>query len=87
MRRTLAAVALFARPYRFIEAEIMPLPNSGDNMWFFDHLREWARTDFDGDDLPRPEWEALLRESKDRCIVLRQPRRAAPPGRAHCSLG
>jgi acyl-CoA dehydrogenase len=51
---------------RFIEAEIMPLQNSGDNMRFFDHRREWARTDFDKDGLPRPEWEALLREAKDR---------------------
>ena len=51
---------------RFIEAEIMPLQNAGDNMRFFDHRREWARTDFDKDGLPRPEWEALLREAKDR---------------------
>jgi len=51
---------------RFIEAEIMPLQNSGDNMRFFDHRREWARTDFDKGGLPRPEWEALLRAAKDR---------------------
>src|SRR5262245_55252525 len=51
---------------RFLGAEIMPLQNSDDNMRFFDHRREWARTDFDKDGLPRPEWEALLRKAKDR---------------------
>src|SRR5262245_41839376 len=51
---------------RFIEKEILPLQNSDDNMRFFDHRREWARTDFDKGGLPRPEWEALLREAKDR---------------------
>ncbi|MEZ5726813.1 MAG: acyl-CoA dehydrogenase family protein [Burkholderiaceae bacterium] len=49
---------------RFIEAEIVPLQTRDDNMRFFDHRREWARTDFERDGLPRPEWEALLRESR-----------------------
>ena len=31
----------------FIEREIKPLELEDDNMRFFDHRREWARTDFD----------------------------------------
>jgi len=50
----------------FIEAEIKPLENADDNIRFFDHRREWARTDWDRDGLPRHEWEALLRSAKDR---------------------
>ncbi|MEO0722714.1 MAG: acyl-CoA dehydrogenase family protein, partial [Pseudomonadota bacterium] len=51
---------------RFIEAEIKPLEAVDDNIRFFDHRREWARTDFDKGGLPRPEWEALLKEAKRR---------------------
>ena len=40
--------------------EIAPLQAQDDNERFFDHRREWARTDFDNDGLPRHEWEALL---------------------------
>ena len=50
----------------FIEAEIKPLEQADDNIRFFDHRREWARTDFEGGGLPRPEWEQLLREAKRR---------------------
>lgn len=50
----------------FIEAEIVPLQEQDDNIRFFDHRREWARTDFDNGGLPRPEWEELLREAKIR---------------------
>lgn len=50
----------------FIEAEIKPLEQEDDNIRFFDHRREWARTDFENGGLPRPEWEALLREAKRR---------------------
>ena len=48
----------------FIEAEIKPIENRDDNIRFFDHRREWARTDFDNGGLPRPEWEELLVECK-----------------------
>ena len=34
-------------------------------MRFFDHRREWARTDFDNDGLPRKEWEELLRKANN----------------------
>lgn len=51
---------------RFIEAEIRPLERQDDNIRFFDHRREWARTDFEAGGLPRPEWEVLLAEAKRR---------------------
>ena len=44
----------------FIEAEIKPLQAQDDNERFFDHRREWARTDFENGGLPRHEWEQLL---------------------------
>ena len=50
----------------FIEAEIKPLEQQDDNIRFFDHRREWARTDFENGGLPRPEWEDLLRQAKRR---------------------
>ena len=49
----------------FIEAEIRPIENADDNIRFFDHRREWARTDFENGGLPRHEWEALLRRVKN----------------------
>jgi acyl-CoA dehydrogenase len=59
-------VAYLAELDAFIEAEIKPLQAQDDNERFFDHRREWARTDFDNGGLPRHEWEALLREAKVR---------------------
>ena len=50
----------------FIEAEIRPLEEQDDNLRFFDHRREHARTDWDKGGLPREEWEDLLREAKVR---------------------
>jgi acyl-CoA dehydrogenase len=61
-----ALVAYLAELDRFIEVEIHPLQARDDNNRFFDHRREWARTDWDRGGLPRDEWEALLREAKDR---------------------
>ena len=49
---------------RFIDQEIKPLQAKDDNERFFDHRREWARTDFENGGLPRHEWEALLLECK-----------------------
>jgi alkylation response protein AidB-like acyl-CoA dehydrogenase len=46
----------------FIEAEIRPLEAEDDNARFFDHRREYSRTDFERDGIPRQEWEALLDE-------------------------
>lgn len=45
---------------RFITDEIAPLEAADDNMRFFDHRREWARTDWDAGGLPRRDWEDLL---------------------------
>jgi acyl-CoA dehydrogenase len=49
---------------QFIEREIKPLQARDDNERFFDHRREWARTDFENQGLPRHEWEDLLRQMK-----------------------
>jgi len=50
----------------FIEAEIKPLEQQDDNIRFFDHRREWARTDFENGGVPRREWEELLAEMRRR---------------------
>jgi alkylation response protein AidB-like acyl-CoA dehydrogenase len=50
----------------FIEREIQPLEQQDDNVRFFDHRREHARTDWDADGRPREEWEALLAEMRRR---------------------
>jgi acyl-CoA dehydrogenase len=50
----------------FIEREIRPLEEQDDNVRFFDHRREHARTDWDRGGLPRPEWRALLAEARRR---------------------
>jgi alkylation response protein AidB-like acyl-CoA dehydrogenase len=51
---------------RFIETDIRPLELADDNIRFFDHRREHARTDWDRGGLPREEWEALLHEARRR---------------------
>jgi alkylation response protein AidB-like acyl-CoA dehydrogenase len=63
----------------FIAREIAPLQAADDNERFFDHRREWARTDFDNDGVPRPEWEALLREMRRRADAAGWLRLALPP--------
>src|SRR5690606_9552331 len=62
----------------FIEREIQPLQEADDNQRFFDHRREWARTDFERGGLPREEWEALLAEAKRRADVAGHLRFALP---------
>jgi acyl-CoA dehydrogenase len=62
----------------FIEKEIKPLEAQDDNIRFFDHRREWARTDFDNGGLPRHEWEALLREARRRADAAGHLRYALP---------
>ena len=62
----------------FIAAEIAPLQAQDDNQRFFDHRREWARTDFENEGLPRPEWEALLREAGSRADAAGHWRYSAP---------
>ena len=48
----------------FIEREIKPLQDA--NPQYFDHRREWARTDFENDGRPRRAWEELLGEMRRR---------------------
>ena len=49
----------------FIEREIKPIENRNDNIRFFDHRREDARTDWDREGLPNETWWALLGEMRD----------------------
>ena len=62
----------------FIEAEIKPLQAQDDNERFFDHRREYARTDFENQGLPRHEWEMLLREAGMRADKAGHWRFSAP---------
>ncbi|MCA3180415.1 MAG: acyl-CoA dehydrogenase family protein [Burkholderiaceae bacterium] len=71
-------VARLAELDAFIEAEIRPLEQQDDNIRFFDHRREWARTDFDAGGLPRPEWEALMAEARRRADAAGHYRFALP---------
>ena len=48
----------------FIEREIKPLEARDDNIRFFDHRREDARTDWERGGLPNEGWEALLFEAR-----------------------
>lgn len=61
-----ALKAYLAELDAFIAEEIAPLQAQDDNERFFDHRREWARTDFDNGGLPRHEWEALLAQARRR---------------------
>ena len=54
----------YAELVRFIEAEIEPLVAADDNVRFFDHRREHARTDWDREGLPRHDWEVLLGKAR-----------------------
>jgi alkylation response protein AidB-like acyl-CoA dehydrogenase len=56
--------SLLAELDAFIEREIRPLER--ENIQYFDHRREWARTDWDNDGLPQPAWEELLGEMRRR---------------------
>ncbi len=53
-----------ARLDDFIEREIKPLEQ--ENIQFFDHRREYARTDFENDGVHRQEWLDLLHEMRRR---------------------
>lgn len=74
----------------FIETEIKPLELQDDNIRFFDHRREWARTDFENGGVPRKEWEELLAEMRRRADRAGFLRYAVPKkygGRDGTNLG
>jgi acyl-CoA dehydrogenase len=74
----------------FIEAEIRPLEQQDDNIRFFDHRREDARTDWERGGLPNRDWEALLREARRRADAAGHYRYAFPAkygGRDGTNLG
>ncbi|HEU0192132.1 MAG TPA: acyl-CoA dehydrogenase family protein [Mycobacterium sp.] len=56
--------ALLAEMDEFIAAEIAPL--QAEHMQYFDHRREFARTDVERGGIPRREWEDLLDEMRRR---------------------
>lgn len=62
----------------FIDEKIRPLENEDDNIRFFDHRREWARTDFENDGLPRADWEQLLYRAKNLADLAGHFRFSAP---------
>jgi acyl-CoA dehydrogenase len=71
-------VAYLAELDDFIEREIKPLEQSDDNIRFFDHRREDARTDWERGGLPNEEWEALLGEARRRADAAGHYRYAFP---------
>ncbi len=75
---------------QFIEDRITPLEQADDNVRFFDHRREDARTDWDRDGLPNEDWEALLHEAKNLAIeasIYSYPFPAEYGGRDGSNLG
>ena len=74
----------------FIEKEIRPLEEQDDNIRFFDHRREDARTDWERGGLPNREWELLLAEARRRADTAGHYRYAFPAeygGRDGTNLG
>lgn len=60
----------------FIEREIRPLER--ENLQFFDHRREWARTDWENGGVPHREWEELLGEMRRRADAAGHLRYSLP---------
>jgi acyl-CoA dehydrogenase len=50
----------------FIASELSPLQEADDNARFFDHRREYARTDFEAGGVPSADWERLLEQMMQR---------------------
>jgi alkylation response protein AidB-like acyl-CoA dehydrogenase len=83
-------IAYLAELDEFIEAEIRPLERQDDNIRFFDHRREDARTDWDRGGLPNRQWEGLLAEARRRADAAGHYRYAFPAkygGRDGTNLG
>ena len=62
----------------FIEKEIKPLEEAEDNIRFFDHRREHARTDWDNGGVPTQEWEDLLAKARQKADAAGHFRYALP---------
>ena len=62
----------------FIEQEIKPLEEQDDNIRFFDHRREDARTDWERGGLPNEGWEMLLAAARRRADAAGHYRYASP---------
>ena len=83
-------VAYLAELDDFIAREIKPLEEADDNARFFDHRREYARTDWEQGGIPHPAWESLLAEARrraDRAGHYRYPFPKAWGGRDGNNLG
>lgn len=81
---------LLAELDEFIEQVIRPLEEADDNIRFFDHRREDARTDWHRGGLPNEEWEALLHRVKrlaDEAGFYRYPLSEEYGGRNGTNLG
>jgi len=73
-----ALVAYLAELDAFLEAEIKPLERANDNTKYFDHRREYERTDWAKGGLPKKEWEDLLAEARRRADAAGHLRFAWP---------
>lgn len=62
----------------FIEREVKPLEQQDDNIRFFDHRREFARTDWENEGVPRKDWEELLAKMRRRADAAGWLRHALP---------
>lgn len=74
----------------FIEREIKPLEQENDNVRFFDHRREYARTDWEKGGVPKQEWQELMAEAVRRADAAGLYRYVLPKaygGRAGTNLG
>jgi alkylation response protein AidB-like acyl-CoA dehydrogenase len=81
---------LLGRLDAFIEDTIKPLEQQDDNIRFFDHRREDARTDWERGGLPNEEWEQLLYKAKrlaDEAGFYRYPFPKAYGGMEGSNLG
>ena len=81
---------LLAELDHFIAEVIEPLEQQDDNVRFFDHRREDARTDWENQGLPNEEWELLLHKVKrlaDEAGFYRYPFPKEYGGRNGTNLG
>ncbi len=56
--------AFLAELDAFIDDKIRPLEAKDDNIRFFDHRREYERTDWERGGIPKAEWEDLLQQAR-----------------------